>query len=507
VFGNKTMKKEALIFFVFFLLISVFVFGLFYKKGEKRFSRISVEKEFVRQPAVAGSFYPAEKQDLEKMVEGLLAQAQIPKIEGSIKALIVPHASYSYSGWVAAYAYKTLIGKKIKRVILIGNSHQEQFEGASVYSRGYYRTPLGDVEIDEDFAKKLIESDEKVFFRESIHLKEHSLEVQLPFLQNVLIDFKIVPIIIGNQKEIVEVLVKVLKNLIDENTLIIASSDLSHYPKYEDAQYVDNKVIGAILSGKREDLKEVISQLKKENIVNLQTLACGQEAIEVVMGLMENENVEIKLLKYANSGDIEIGDKSRVVGYAAIAFIGEKIELGEKEKNRLLEIARQAVESYVREGRVIEIKEDNPVLNKHQGVFVTIKKHDRLRGCIGTFEPEVPLYQAVRDMAISAATKDIRFYPVTENELDELEYEISVLSPLEKIDNWQEIEIGKHGVQIRRGLRSGVFLPQVATENNWDLETFLSVLCQQKAGLRPDCYKDKETEIYIFTAQVFGEKE
>jgi AmmeMemoRadiSam system protein B/AmmeMemoRadiSam system protein A len=423
--------------------------------------------------------------------------------------LIVPHAGYAYSGWVAAYGYKTLIGNPpaggINTVILIGNSHQERFEGASVYQEGYYKTPLGNVEIDKALAKRIINSHEKISFRESAHKHEHSLEVQLPFLQKVLAKgWKIVPIIIGSQPNAVEILINTLKGLINNNTLLIASSDLSHYPSYEDAKYSDNKVIEAILTGKRENLRKVVSELEQENIFNLQTCACGQDAIEVVMGLMGDK--DIKLLRYANSGDVEIGDKSQVVGYAAIAFTTdelERTELTKEEQKRLLQIAKETVESYIKTRKTLEFSNEYPVLEKHLGVFVTIKKHGQLRGCIGRFQPDIPLYKVVREMAVSAATEDHRFYPVTEDELDELEYEISALSPLKKVDSWKDIQINKHGVQIRKGLRSGVFLPQVATENNWDLDTFMSVLCQQKAGLPVDCWKDSETEIYVFTAQVF----
>ena len=222
---------------------------------------------------------------------------------------------------------------------------------------------------------------------------------------------------------------------------------------------------------------------------------------------MEGKNA--KLLKYANSGDVSIGDKSQVVGYAAIAFSSKKTddELGLAEQKRLLEIAKETVETYIREGKTIDIKESMPNLNKHQGAFVTLKKHGELRGCIGLFEPDIPLYKVVIEMGIAAATEDHRFSPVTKDELGDLEYEISVLSPLKKIDSWEDIEIGKHGVKIVKGFRSGVFLPQVATENNWDLDTFMSVLCTQKAGLPSDCWKnDPDLDIYVFTAQIFDEK-
>jgi hypothetical protein len=459
----------------------------------------------VREPAVAGSFYPSDKKELSLLIDEYLNNADLPEISGNIKALIVPHAGYEYSGQVAAYGFKTLAGKPIKHVVLIGNSHQEYFDGISVWNVGYFKTPLGEIAIDEEFADKLINTNPKIIFKESAHLKEHSLEVQLPFLQRVLSasssrDWKIVPIILGNQGG-VDILIDALRNLIDDNTLLIASSDLSHYPSYKDAQYSDNKVIQAILSNKRKNLQKTISDLGKQGISDLQTCACGQDAIEVIMGLMDDS--EGKLLKSANSGDVG-GDKDKVVGYASILFISDySSELNKEEQRILLNLAKQAVETYVRTNKIIEVEETNVNLNKHQGAFVTLKKDGELRGCIGEFEPDEPLCQVVIDMAIAAATQDPRFNPVSKNELDDLEYEISVLSPLRKINSWKEIEIGKHGVEIRHGMHRGVFLPQVATENNWDLDTFMSILCTQKAGLPTDCWKNQETEIYVFTAQVF----
>jgi len=509
--------KKVIIFVIFIVIIVgltlVIDQGLFMKKEKPKQEEISQErnnKGSVREPAVAGAFYPDNETELSSMIDDLLGKVELPELDKYIKAMIVPHAGYVYSGQVAAYAYKSLMENPtaggIDTVILIGNSHQDYFDGISVFPEGYYKTPFGNIEIDKDLAKRIIDSNEKISYRKNAHLEEHSLEVQLPFLQKTLKNFKIIPIIIGNQPGMVDILINALKGIIDDNTLIIASSDLSHYPNYEDAKYSDNKVIESILTGKRENLTNTISQLEKELISNLQTCACGQDSVEVVMGLMGDKN--IKLLNYANSGDVTIGDKSRVVGYASIIFTSNKLdtELSKKDKVKLLEIAKQSLESYFKEGKLIKIQEDSSVLNKFMGSFVTLKKNGQLRGCMGVFEPEIPLHQVVAETVISSAVNDPRFKPIVKEELDLLEYEISVLSLLKKVDSWKNIEIGKHGVKIVNGMRSGVFLPQVATENKWDLDTFMSVLCEQKAGLPADCWKNSDTEIYVFTAQVFGEE-
>ncbi len=506
-FGSENMKK-AIIFVIFIVvvvgLVLIFDQGIFMRK--KASDKNLEENLPVRKAAVAGQFYPASKEELSRMIDGFLNNVELPNLEANIRAIIVPHAGYIYSGQVAAYGYRALAGKNINRVILIGNSHQEYFDGVSIYPKGYFETPLGRVEIDAEFAERLMKKNEKIYFKESAHLGEHSLEVQIPFLQKVLKDFKIVPLILGNQEGSVEVLISALKNLIDEKTLIVVSTDLSHYPKYEDAKYSDGKVIEAILSGKRENLRKTILELESGRIGNLQTCACASDSVEVAMALMEGKNS--KLLKYANSGDTAFGDKSQVVGYASIVFMDSQTseqELNKIQQKRLLEIAKQSVETYVKTKKIPEFKEEDPALNRPLGAFVTLKKDGELRGCIGVFTGDVdePLYKVVSQMAISAAVNDPRFMPVTKDELNELEYEISVLSPLKKVDSYKDVEICKHGVRIKRGSRSGVFLPQVATENDWDRDTFLSILCTQKAGLPADCWKDSDTEIYIFTAQVF----
>jgi len=501
---------------VFTIVIAILVGGFWFlvhnkEKENKTMSGLSKEHQNIREPAVAGQFYPAESGELAKQVDDFLAEVPIEKSTGAILGLIVPHAGYIYSGPVAAYGFKQLENEDIETVILIGNSHLAYFEGAAVYDKGYFKTPLGEVEIDESLAKEIMAENKKIKADMIAHQYEHSLEVEVPFLQRVLKNFKILPILMGSGSfDDVKILAKAIsKNIADKNVIVVASSDMSHYPPYEQANYADKKTYEAILTGEVEVLEKTIAQLEKENIANAQTFLCGQDAVEVLMLVMQDLGVkEIKLLKYANSGDTA-GDKSQVVGYSAIGFYGERRGslLNREEQKRLLEIARQSVETYIKEGRVLTFSETNPVLNQKLGAFVTLKKNGQLRGCIGRFtsDDNPPLYQTVAEMAIAAATQDIRFLPVQAYELSELEYEVSVLSPLKKIDDWHQIKLGKHGVKIKKDGRSGVFLPQVAIETGWDFETFMAELCSQKAGLSRNCWQDKETELYIFTAQVFKE--
>lgn len=517
----KNMKKQILsTIIIFFIIIVILVVGWVWifsenKEKEKEITDSLLKPTYqnVREPAVAGQFYPAEAKELTKQVDDFLAQAAVEKSTEAILGLIVPHAGYLYSGQVAAYGFKQLEGESIETVILIGNSHRAYFEGAAIYNEGYFKTPLAEVEVDSDLAQKIIAENKKIKADKSVHALEHSLEVEIPFLQRTLKDFKILPILLGgNNKDDLRILSQAIsKNIAEKNVLMLASSDMSHYPPYEQANYADKKVCDAILTGQIEKLEDTIAQLEKENITNTQTFLCGQGAVEVLMMVMENlEAKKIKLLKYANSGDTA-EDKSAVVGYSAIGFYGEHrgLLLNREEQKRLLEIARQSVETYIKEGKVLTFSETDPALNQKLGAFVTLRKHGQLRGCIGRFTSNnnPSLYQVVAEMAIAAASQDIRFSPVQVNELSELEYEVSILSPMKVIDDWHQIELGKHGVEIKKDSRSGVFLPQVATETGWDFETFMGELCSQKAGLSWNCWQDKETELYIFTAQVFGEKE
>jgi len=492
------MRKFAI---VYLIIIVVFLIGFSGFKAIKNFNfnsqlvniSNSIGQELVRKPAVAGQFYPANKEDLEKQVNDFLALAQASQTKGQILGLIVPHAGYQFSGQVAAFGYKNLIGQEVDTVILMANSHTEMFDGISVFEKGSFETPLGQVKIDSDLAKALIKENKRIFYKESAHEKEHALEVQLPFLQKTLKSFKIVPIIFGNsQNQDYEILAKaILNNIKGKNVLLIASSDLSHYFTYQEAQKLDSETIDFILNNKTEQI----------------TNACGRDAVKTLMlvmqGLLANK---IELLKSANSGDLPGGDKNRVVGYAAIGFFGERRGnlLNKEEQQELLNIARTSVEEYVKTGKTPDFKTADVLLNQNIGAFVTLTKDGQLRGCIGRFSPtDIPLYKVVSQMAIAAATQDKRFYPVSQEELSSLHYEVSVLSDMQKIDNWQDIEIGKQGVQIRHFTQSGVFLPQVALDNNWDLETFLEELCLQKVGLKEDCYKRDDIEIYVFTAQVF----
>ncbi len=274
----------------------------------------------IKFSVVAGQFYPGEKKELEKQIEELLSLAKPSEIEGEIFGLILPHAGYIFSGSVAAYGYKSILEKNFKNVILIGDSHCERFEGVSIWERGQWETPLGRIKINEGLAQKILLSSKRFFVRDSAHLFEHSLEVQIPFLQKVLKDFQILPIIFGSENEDWQNLAQAILNIFEKGkTLIIASSDLSHYPPYEIAKEADFQTIDAILKVDPEKFTQKIEELEKKYL-EVDTFACAQDSIKTILEISKNLNAKAKLLKYQNSGDTPFGEKSQVVGYSAIAF-------------------------------------------------------------------------------------------------------------------------------------------------------------------------------------------
>jgi len=504
--NNKILKFILSIIFVILLITSIILSFRFMEKQKS-----SPEELSIRLPVVAGSFYSEDKKILSKQIDNFLLQSKKNIVEGNPKILIVPHAGYQFSGQVATNAFRLLIDRNIKTVILIGPSHTDLFDGSSVDLHDVWQTPLGDVKVDVDLGERIISEHKSIFNRIESHRKEHSLEVCLPFLQKTLKNFKIVPIIIGqSDQQSREALVNALSKYIDNQTLIIISSDLSHYPSYRIANIVDRKIIDTILTGKSKNLTNTIQDLMSQSFFGLDTCACGEEAIHIGLLLSEIMQIDdIKFLDYINSGDIT-GDHSRVVGYASIVFskdLSRQVSLTEEEKRILLQIARESIEGYLSDKKIPEFKDILPSLSQPQGAFVTLRRNHELRGCIGRIiEEKKPLYQVVSSMAVAAAVNDDRFSPVSLDEMQDIDIEISVLSPLKKIKNpIKEIEIGKHGVIVQKGSHSGVFLPQVATENNWGLEEFMSQLCQEKAGLDKDAWKTGEIDIHVFSAEIFNE--
>jgi len=472
----------------------------------------------VRPATQAGRFYESDPEQLRREIDSLLALHQAAEGYDDVAAIISPHASPYFSGAVAAAAYMSLNPRKAyRRIFMLGPSHHEWVDGASVNNEyGYYATPLGNVEVDLEVADALIAADSVFTYRRGAHSQEHCLEVQLPFLQRRLKGNvpPIVPIIIStNDYEKLKRIAQVLKPYLTDENLFIVSSDFSHYPSYDDARRIDAKTGKAIESGDVERLIATIEDNANSGIPNLATSACGELPIITLM-LMMGQGYEVKHLMYQNSGDIDNHDHSRVVGYHAFAFLRKAqtpatkgFSLSEEEKQELKDIARNSISDSL-DRKPIAVPDASllalhPTLSQKCGAFVSLHRQGRLRGCIGHFGEDYPLHKIVAVMARSAAFEDPRFKPLGRNELADTDIEISVLTPMRRIQSIDEFELHKHGIYIRRGHRSGTFLPQVADEVNWTKEEFVSHCAQDKAGIGWDGWKDAETELYVYEAIVF----
>ena len=460
----------------------------------------------VRPATQAGRFYESNPQWLSQEIDSLLARHANEGALDSVAALIVPHAGYYFSGNVAASAYARLNPKKsYQRIFLLGPSHHEWLNGASVNSEvDAYATPLGEVPVDREVSRQLIQADSVFSYQPKAHDREHCLEVQLPFLQRQLGEVPpIVPIIIStNDFAKLKRMAEVLKPWLTDENLFVISSDFSHYPSYKDAKMVDAKTGKAIESGDVEQLIATIEANERSGIRNLATSACGEFPIITLM-LMLDRQYQIRHLLYQNSGDIDDHDHSRVVGYHSFAILrGEKkdFSLSNDEKQLLKKIAYESIHDSLA-GKPIAHPEILPTLKEKCGAFVSLHKQGHLRGCIGHFGEDTPLYEIVAEMARAAAFEDPRFMPVTRDELNDLDIEISVLTPMRRIQSLDEFQLHRHGIYIRKGYRSGTFLPQVADEVNWTKEEFVGHCSQDKAGLGWDGWRD--AELYVYEAIVF----
>jgi len=458
----------------------------------------------VKKPVFAGSFYPADRVSLQAMVDGYLKDAErTGDAPDGVFAVIAPHAGYVYSGKTAAYSYNAARRKDITTVILLGSSHRSSFRGIALYPSGSWETPLGQVPVDIAMGRKMASLCRAVKNNPGAFDEEHSLEVQLPFLQRTLKDIKIVPLLTGAVEQqdveaLSEALVKVLKQH-KGKILLVVSSDMSHYHPYSEAVRMDSSTLRLVAGLDAAGLIEGLA--KKENEL------CGAPAVVASMMAAAKMRAEAEVLHYTNSGDTA-GDRTRVVGYGSVAFWqpdGKAAPpIAAAEKKRLLVIARKTLEESVSSKTVPEIEVREPRLLEKSGVFVTLTIHGQLRGCIGYIKPVAPLYRSVIDMTVAASSKDMRFRPVTKGELKDITIEISVMSPLKLIASEDEIKVGTHGLYIVKGGNAGLLLPQVATQYKWSREEFLQNTCT-KAGLPENAWKDRETKVYVFSAQIFSE--
>ena len=473
-----------------------------------------VDAAHIKKPNVAGQFYEADPAALKTHLQRLMQKAAIQPWPSKIVALMVPHAGYPYAGPTAAYGFKAIENQNIKTVILLGPTHYYRFNGVAIWPKGEWQTPLGSIPVDEALAQSIMAKAGFVMEQPPIFDKDHVLEVELPYLQNIFPHFSIVPMIMNRDAsaEQVQQLAKALDEAVGkrDDVLLLISSDLAHFHPAAENKKIDMYGLDAVQA-------RDVEKIWREQYAGRMEIDGFKEVIVGLLYAGLRGADKVKLLKYGHSGEVT-GDNSSVVGYGSLIFYkGKKTEisaereetepLSSKQKRILLHIARAAIQSYVGEGERLKVTEKDARLNEQEGAFVTLSKNGKLRGCIGNILGSGPLYLTVRDMAVAAATQDPRFKPVTKEEIKDLDLEISVLSKPRRVKSAEDIVLGKHGVIISRNGHSGVFLPQVAEETHWSKEEFLSQLCAQKAGLPPTCWKDPETQIAVFTAQVFSEKD
>ncbi|MCF7871036.1 MAG: AmmeMemoRadiSam system protein B [Candidatus Omnitrophica bacterium] len=487
------MKKED-IFLVIFLFL--FNFNLF--------------AESVKKADLAGLWYPGQPKQLASLIRECLNRADTSLLKGEVVGMISPHAGIQYSGKIAAAGFKALAGKKIDKVIVVGCSHRQNYNKIAVFDKNAYQTPLGALSAGKRLSDKLTAYHPKIEYSLEPFYKENSIEMIIPFIQVALGNPRIVLTVIGSQswsnaKILGDALAGTLAG--EENFLIVASTDLSHYLPVNQAEKIDKET--ALL------IKEFKPEKLYRKCVN-QNRMCGTTAVAAVMIASKKLGADkSEILAYSHSAQVT-GKGGKTVGYLSAAFIKNKNNKKEEsvkmegilnhvQKKELINIARKTLNQYIKKGETYQPEVDDLELKKDMGAFVTLRKNGNLRGCIGNIIAKSPLYIGVRDMAIAASTQDPRFPPVEESELDDINLEISVLSPLEKIDNPDKIVLGKHGVLVKKGLRSGVFLPQVADETGWSKEEFMNNLCAHKAGLEPTCWKTGDCDIFIFSAEVFEE--
>lgn len=472
-----------------------------------------MEKTINRQPVVAGMFYDKDPGSLSRELKELYSYGDKDMGNDVLRALIVPHAGYIFSGQVAACAYRKIpIDKTYDTIFILGSSHHVKLDGASIYNKGDYITPLGKVNVNKDISRKLINGNELFSFQASAHAEEHSIEVQIPFLQHRLRnEFSIVPIIIGctDTNKILKIAM-LLAPYFNNRNLFIISSDFSHYPQYEDAKTVDLNTVNSILSNNPDNLLRQLHQNETENISNLLTSLCGWTSVLTLLNITSNcKDLMFEKIDYRNSGDVKWGNKKRVVGYASIGVFEKSEEKGmltDEEKGYLLKYSRHALYKAVSKSK-LEFQVDE---NIHRclsdiktGLFVTLYSNGKLRGCIGTFKSGRNLIDLVAVMTKESALYDSRFLPIDTSELDSISIEISILTPLKKINSIDEIELGKHGIFIKEGFRSGTFLPHVATKLGWDLKTTLGHCARDKAGIGWDGWRNAD----IFTYEAIEIKE
>ncbi|MBF0416279.1 MAG: AmmeMemoRadiSam system protein B [Magnetococcales bacterium] len=477
----------------------------------------------VRPPALAGSWYPKQADALSKQITDLLtqipsttAQQQTPPV----RAVLIPHAGYSYSGRTAMTALKMLTGASFKRVVIIAPAHRVGFTGVALPEASHFRTPLGDIPLDTTAMTSLRETENPLIRTiPGAHDQEHSIEIELPLLQTILANgWQLLPLLVGQMDyPSYSKIAETLRPFLDEQTLLVISGDFTHLGSHFDfqpfaldaniAENLQQLDMGAVDHIIARNPKGFLDYREKTGIT-----ACAFGPVMVLLNLITDQ-VEPRLIQYHTSGS-DNGDFSHSVSYVSMTFHASKPlaalqkdppPLGNEEMKQLHALAVATIRKAVQHDETITPANVNDIKRHFQnkaGAFVTLKRSGTLRGCIGQLMPVAPLYQAVADNAVNAALHDNRFQPVTPDELNDMEVTISVLSPMRPIPSWEAFEVGKQGIVLSKNGRRAVFLPEVAGEQGWNREQTLTEL-SQKAGLPKDAWKSGAS-FEVFTSQVYS---
>ncbi len=486
----------------------------------------------VRPPAVAGSFYTADAEALRAQVEMLLEDARLMSSGAPARALVVPHAGYSFSGPTAALAFARLPDEGVRRVILLGPSHHMRFSGGALPAEGVnaFETPLGKMKLDTK-AIKMLRRHSEFIGPAGAHDPEHSLEVELPFLQVVAPEAELIPIAIGPDSDL-ETCVKIaeaLSGLLDEGTVVIASSDFTHHGRRYGWSPYDGPDLGETLLAVGRTTADRAAAMDPRGFMTQIDVSgdtvCGVRPVGVLTALLAHAFEGTgTVLDVTTSGHVT-GSFDLSVTYAAIAFSGawrpwkvpvgaEAVDLDPEAGRELVAMARAVLETRLTHDTALAswfAKTGNgDGFLMPAGAFVTLNntgiragREGRLRACMGVIEARQPLLDAVVQAAIWA-TQDPRFPPLDVAELNQIEVEVSVLSPMREIESFKLIEVGTHGVLMTKDGRRAVFLPHVAVEQGWNRDTMLEHL-SAKAGLPRDAWRHGAT-FEVFTAQVFKEQ-
>lgn len=477
----------------------------------------------IREPAVAGQFYPATATRLRAAIGAFMRDAVAPGPERPI-AIVVPHAGYIYSGQIAADAFRQAAAHHYDTVVILGTNHTDgAFTGIAIHPGSAFRTPLGDAPIDVALRHQLLAENETAVANARVHAREHSVEVQVPFVQSLFPTAKILPVVVGDvdpasSARFGRTLAKALKG---RQALIVVSSDLSHYPSAANASAVDRRTLEAIAALDPARMHAVLRAQMDGRVPDLVTCACGEGPIAVaVEAATALGAARGTVISYANSADVPVGDPARVVGYGAVALttgarggdagvlartvaVDATSPLQPRDRKVLLALARDTIDRMLTTDTVPLVRTDNARLLRTNGVFVTLRQRGALRGCIGQIVGTAPLAKLTSMMALAAAFDDPRFEKLRADELPGLDLEVSVLTPLRRVASAAEIVVGRDGVLLRKSGRSAVFLPEVATEQGWNREQMLDNLCL-KAGLPAGSWRTG-AELSIFQAEAFSE--